>query len=106
MASLHLTLDLANQLYQPDTNLLFSPHSLMTALAMVLLGARGQTKSQLNKAMFNSSSGDDAAEQLNRFIELNSKLQDANGKVLQTANLVYWDRRYVVLKYKIILKFL
>lgn len=45
-------IDLYGQIRKPDENLVFSPYSVSMALAMAYAGARGQTESQMAKAMY------------------------------------------------------
>ena len=48
-ATTKFTLELYRQLRESDNNIFYSPISMMTALAMLQLGAKGNTEIQIEK---------------------------------------------------------
>jgi serpin B len=48
-ATTKFTLELYRQLRESDNNIFYSPISMMTALAMLQLGAKGNTEKQIEK---------------------------------------------------------
>lgn len=86
--------DLYHQLSGSEGNLFFSPYSISTALAMTESGARGETKSQMAKALHFSLPQDklDPA-----FAELRNNLNAAQGAdkvTLTIANSIWPSNRY------------
>ena len=49
VATTKFTLELYRQLRESDNNIFYSPISMMTALAMLQLGAKGNTEKQIEK---------------------------------------------------------
>ena len=85
--TVQLALDMLQQLYQPNQNLVFSPYSLFTALIMVLLGANGDSRAQLVKTLFGTSSG--IRSQVIEFFDANQILLERNEATLRIANFLY-----------------
>lgn len=89
--------DLYHQLSGTEGNLFFSPYSVSTALAMTYGGARGETESQMAKALHFSSPQDKLSSE---FAELRNDLNAAqgDGKVtLAIANSIWPSNRYKLL---------
>ena len=49
VATTKFTLELYRQLRESDNNIFYSPISMMTALAMLQLGSKGNTEKQIEK---------------------------------------------------------
>ena len=85
-------LDLLQQLYHPEHNLVLSPYSLISALVMLLIGSSGTTQLQIVKSIFDSKFKADTAEALKyvqTFAQTNKELLDRNQNTLEIANLLY-----------------
>ena len=72
---------------KPHENVIFSPTSVSTAMAMLQLGARGSTKRQLTKVMHFDLVGDDLHRS---FVELNRILyKPSSAYTLKSANRIF-----------------
>ena len=86
---------LRSDLYQADHNLVFSPYSLISALVMVMLGARGKTQAQLASSMFDtvkvaSDRQTNAYMQyVDAFARANNETMQRNEQSLKIANFLY-----------------
>ncbi|XP_049620966.1 leukocyte elastase inhibitor-like [Suncus etruscus] len=75
----------------PTANLFFSPFSVSSALAMVLLGTRGSTEAQLAKTLHL----DTVKEIHSRFQSLNSDInKSGTSYILKVANRLYGEKTY------------
>ncbi|XP_012872065.1 PREDICTED: leukocyte elastase inhibitor-like [Dipodomys ordii] len=92
-ANTHFTLDLFLALSEnnPTGNIFISPFSISSALAMVLLGCRGNTAAQLSKTFH-----------FNEVEDIHSRFQDLNAAInkhgspyiLKVANRLYGEKTY------------
>ena len=84
-------ISLLKTLYQDGKNLVVSPYSLVSALAMLLPGTDGQSKLELLQTLFNPEVKDlsSADEQIQLFTTLNSENLQRNNDTLYVANLLY-----------------
>src|SRR5438552_842173 len=74
----------------PEANLVVSPFSLSTALAMTLCGAKGNTASQMGQALFGKPYVDSQCTAMaERMEELVQKSITDNDKVLSISNYIY-----------------
>ncbi|XP_013931024.1 PREDICTED: leukocyte elastase inhibitor [Thamnophis sirtalis] len=90
-ANSHFALDFFQELKKPTGNVFFSPFSISSALAMVALGARGNTASQLLKTLH----FDDVEDFHSKFHTLNSKINRSNAPyILKVANRLYGEKTY------------
>ncbi|XP_072780189.1 serpin B6-like [Taeniopygia guttata] len=72
-------------------NVFFSPFSISSALAMVLLGSRGSTEAQISKVL----SLINAQDAHNGYQSLLSEINDPNTKyILRTANRLYGEKTF------------
>ncbi|XP_049620980.1 leukocyte elastase inhibitor-like [Suncus etruscus] len=75
----------------PSANLLFSPFSVSSAMAMVFLGTRGSTEAQLAKTLH----FDTVKEIHQRFQSLNSDInKHGTSSILKVANRLYGEKTY------------
>ncbi|TFK12387.1 dnaJ-like protein subfamily B member 8 [Platysternon megacephalum] len=92
-ANTHFALDLFRKLNEtnPTGNIFFSPVSISAALAMVLLGAKGNTETQLLKTLHF-----DVVEELHsRFQTLTSDINRSGASyLLKLANRLYGEKTY------------
>lgn len=79
-----------------EKNSFLSPASIQMALAMTYAGAEGNTKEQMNKAMFAGLTDEEVNQNLHKFVEAINKPNDAY--VLRTANRLYIEKSYEVLQ--------
>ncbi|XP_019397973.1 PREDICTED: leukocyte elastase inhibitor [Crocodylus porosus] len=78
----------------PMGNIFFSPISISAALAMILLGAKGNTKTQMLKALHY----DDAEDLHSRFQSLTSDVNRHGAPyLLKLANRLYGEKTYIFL---------
>uniref|UniRef100_A0A8C3T8V0 Serpin family B member 1 n=2 Tax=Chelydra serpentina TaxID=8475 RepID=A0A8C3T8V0_CHESE len=92
-ANTHFALDLFRKLNEtnPTGNIFFSPVSISAALAMVLLGAKGNTETQLLKTLH----FDDVEELHSRFQTLTSDINRSGASyLLKLANRLYGEKTY------------
>lgn len=80
----------------PNTNLVVSPFSLSSALAMTLYGARGNTATDLGKTLFSAPNFSEASVKsiVPAFERLVQKGVIDNSKVLNVANFLYAQKDY------------
>ncbi|XP_064615337.1 leukocyte elastase inhibitor-like [Liolophura sinensis] len=79
----------------PDENLFFSPFSIATALGMTLAGAKGNTASQIIKALKLTQESDDFHT---AFQKLFGEIKTTNAAyTLSTANNMFVDQKFKVL---------
>ncbi|XP_032078411.1 leukocyte elastase inhibitor-like isoform X2 [Thamnophis elegans] len=90
-ANSQFALDLFQELKDPTGNVFFSPFSISSALAMVALGARGNTASQLLKTLHF-----EGVEDLHSlFHRLNTKINRSNAPyILKLANRLYGEKTF------------
>lgn len=89
-------LDLMQNLFQNGSNLVFSPFSLVSALAMLLPGTDGNSRSQLVKALFDVKYEGGQAEAdafLEQFATANRANLEKNAATLRVANHLYSHKR-------------
>jgi len=86
-------LDLMKVLYKEGTNLVMSPYSIVSALMMVLPGAKEDTRDQLLNAMFGTKS-EEVNEIVDRFVKGNNNILAKNGGMVKIANHLYTSKRY------------
>ncbi len=83
--------DLLKALYQKDKNLVLSPYSLVSALALLLPGTDGESRFEIARVIFDQAAKDASAA--DRHVELFAQTNDANLKTnsetLRIANLLY-----------------
>uniref|UniRef100_A0A8C8SW11 Serpin family B member 1 n=1 Tax=Pelusios castaneus TaxID=367368 RepID=A0A8C8SW11_9SAUR len=92
-ANTHFALDLFRKLNEtnPTGNIFFSPLSISSALAMVLLGAKGNTERQLLKTLH----FDDVEEVHSRFQTLTSDInRSGTSYLLKLASRLYGEKTY------------
>ena len=84
-------IDLLKNLYQKDKNLVLSPYSLVSALAMLLPGTDGNSRFELVRTVFDQSAKDatGADRQVELFAQLNAANIEKNSKTLHVANMLY-----------------
>lgn len=102
-ANTEFALDLFQKLRTEKGNLFICPHSISTAMTMVLAGARGSTEKEIAAALKQDIKGD----ALNKaFHELETKLNEACGKdnQLMTANALCLTDGDVSAEYKGLLR--
>ncbi|XP_003225625.2 leukocyte elastase inhibitor isoform X1 [Anolis carolinensis] len=96
-ANTHFALDLFQKLTEANStgNIFFSPLNISSALAMVYLGAKGDTATQLSKACHF-----DAVEDLHVKLQaLSTKINRSDAPyVLKLANRLYGEKTYCFLK--------
>ncbi|XP_061446549.1 leukocyte elastase inhibitor-like [Rhineura floridana] len=96
-ANTHFALDLFQKFSEsnPTGNIFFSPLSVSAALAMVVLGARGNTAAQLSKTFHF-----DVVEDLHsRFQALNADINKSGAPyILKLANRLYGEKTYTFLQ--------
>lgn len=84
-------IDLLRALYQKDKNLVFSPYSLVSALALLLPGTDGTSREEIARIVFDQAAKDASAA--DQHVELFAQTNDANLKTnsetLRIANLLY-----------------
>lgn len=91
-------LDLHKCLTDASENLFYSPASLLIALAMTSLGARGNTASEIMKVLHVASvSSADLNESMKKFIDSLNGASDENNKLL-TANRLFVQKSFEILK--------
>ena len=91
-------LDLHKCLTDASENLFYSPASLLIALAMTSLGARGNTASEIMKVLHVASvSSADLNESMKNFIDSLNGASDENNKLL-TANRLFVQKSFEILK--------
>jgi serpin B len=91
-------IDLYGQIRKPDENLVFSPYSVSMALAMAYAGARGNTESQIAKAMHLNVPQPQVNE---AFAAVNGQVLAAgDGKNIEikVANALWAEKSYPLLK--------
>jgi serine protease inhibitor len=97
-ANNELALDLYSELRQRGDNLVFSPYSISTALAMTYAGARGDTEGQMARTLHFGA----ATQELHRaFASLQARVNavQARGDVrLLVANALWPQKRYAFLE--------
>jgi serpin B len=90
--------DLYHQVRQGDGNLIFSPYSISMCLAMAYAGARGNTESQMAKALH---VGGEQAKVAEAFKALNAHILSAGrakGIELNVANALWAEKSYTFRK--------
>jgi serine protease inhibitor len=81
-----------------DTNLVVSPFSLTSALAITLYSTRGNSEAQLSKVLFcNQIDVNDYQSMVQEFQSLTNKCLKSNSKVLSSANFIYSRKEYRIL---------
>ncbi|KAJ6664524.1 hypothetical protein lerEdw1_007181 [Lerista edwardsae] len=96
-ANTHFALDLFQKFSDanPTSNIFYSPLSISTALAMVALGARGNTASQLAKTFHFNAVGDLHS----RFQALSTEINRSDAPyILKLANRLYGEKTYTFLE--------
>jgi serpin B len=86
--------DLYQQIREPEGNLIFSPYSISMCLAMAYAGARGNTESQMAKALH---IGLGQAKTAQAFSALNAQVLTAgraNGIELNVANALWGEKSF------------
>src|SRR3954462_1211564 len=87
--SFSFALDAYKKLSVPEANLVVSPFSLSTALAMTLCGAKGNTASEMGQILFGKPYVDSQCTDMAEGVEeLIKKSITDNGKVLRVANYI------------------
>ncbi|XP_075351564.1 uncharacterized protein LOC142406500 [Mycteria americana] len=92
-ANTTFALDLLRKLCENKSrqNLFFSPFSISSALSMILLGSKGNTKAQIAKVL----SLNKAEDAHNGYQSLLSEINDPNTKyILRTANRLYGEKTF------------
>uniref|UniRef100_A0AAY5ETJ8 Serpin B6 n=1 Tax=Electrophorus electricus TaxID=8005 RepID=A0AAY5ETJ8_ELEEL len=100
VANTHITLDLFKKIRESNTtdNVFFSPLSISSALAMVLLGAGGNTAAQMSEVRPGALTND---KDLSGFDKLLSELNKARAPyTLSLANHLYGEKSYMFLQQK------
>jgi serpin B len=96
--SFEFALRIQNVLSSDDTNLVFSPFSLTSALAITLYGTRGNSGAQLSKVLFGHQIDvNDYQSMVQEFQSLINKCLKSNSKVLISANFIYTHKEYPIL---------
>jgi serpin B len=96
--SFEFALRIQNVLSSDDTNLLVSPFSLTSALAITLYGTRGNSGAQLSKVLFGHQIDvNDYQSIVQEFQSLTDKCLKSNSKVLSFANFIYTHKEYPIL---------
>ncbi|XP_061178771.1 serpin B8-like [Saccostrea echinata] len=90
-ANKEFMLNLLKQL-PSESNIFYSPFSISTALAMVHLGAGGETLKEMNQALHFGKLDRDIYSAFGRYLEFHSKATGNN--TLNTANRIYQSTRY------------
>ncbi len=91
-------LKLQNLLSTKDKNLVVSPFSLTSALAMTLYGTRGNSGAQLSKVLFGHQIDvNEYKSMVKEFQSLIDKSLKSNSKILSFANFIYSHKEYPVL---------
>jgi len=95
--------DLFRTVTTPETtekNLIFSPASIVLALALVQRGAQKETRNQIGRRLFGDLADDQVEQELMRLIEVllgNQNQQDDDGVILSVANRLFIDINFQVL---------
>uniref|UniRef100_A0A8C5KHJ7 Serpin B4 n=1 Tax=Jaculus jaculus TaxID=51337 RepID=A0A8C5KHJ7_JACJA len=107
-ANIKFTIDLFKQLRKPESNVFYSPVSIMSALAMLLPGAAGDTAQQIEEALHVSkdpakTKGKAAASQVenvhHQFQKLLTKLNKSSDAYdLKIANRIYAEKKFQLLQ--------
>ncbi|XP_052592392.1 serpin B4-like isoform X2 [Peromyscus californicus insignis] len=110
-ATTNFTLELYQQLRETEDNIFYSPVSIMTALAMLQLGAKGNTRQQIEKALQFSGATkktteksadchDEKSENLHhQFQKLMTQLNKSNDAYdLKAANSIYGAKDFPFLQ--------
>ncbi|XP_058975980.1 antichymotrypsin-2 isoform X1 [Musca domestica] len=86
--------DIFSEIYQKDSgkSIIFSPFSIQTCLAMVRLGADGETATEMDNVL--KFSGQSLEKVMDNYHKLLSKYDD--GKTLKIANKIYVAKDYAV----------
>jgi serine protease inhibitor len=96
--SFEFALRLQNVLSSDDTNLLVSPFSLTSALAITLYGTRDNSGAKLSKVLFGHQIDvNDYQSMAQEFQSLIDKCLKSNSKVLSSANFIYTHKEYPIL---------
>lgn len=85
-------LNLLQQLYKPDENLVVSPYSLVSALIMLVLGAGGNSQLQLIMTLFDkqvTAISAEASKHVSAFTSTNKRILGENNKTLASGNFLY-----------------
>uniref|UniRef100_A0A8C9RNW4 Leukocyte elastase inhibitor n=1 Tax=Scleropages formosus TaxID=113540 RepID=A0A8C9RNW4_SCLFO len=93
-ANIHFALDLFKKISEQNqrTNVFFSPFSISSAMAMMLLGAQGDTTAQMSQALHFSQVKDNIHDGFNKlFSELN---KPEAPYALNIANRLYGEKSY------------
>ena len=91
-SSMKFILDLTQILYEPGKNLVVSPFSLVSALAMVLVGSEHPSSTELAKVLFGGpgEKKEDCCKQIaERFTSVLKQFFKDNESVLNNANMFY-----------------
>ncbi|XP_013209767.1 serpin B4 isoform X2 [Microtus ochrogaster] len=110
-ATTKFTLELYRQLRETENNIFYSPISIMTALGMLLLGAKGNTRQQIEKVLqFNGATEkttkkspdchDETSENVHdQFQKLMTQLNKSHGAYdLKAANGIYGAKKFPFLQ--------
>jgi serpin B len=96
--SFEFALRIQNELFSDDTNLVVSPFSLTSALAITLYGTRGNSGAQLSKVLFGHQIDvNDYQSMVQEFQSLTDKCLKSNSTVLSSANFIYSHKEYPIL---------
>jgi serpin B len=91
-------LRIQNVLSSDNTNLVVSPFSLTSALAITLYGTRGNSGAQLSKVLFGHQIDvNDYQSMVQEFQSLTDKCLEPNANVLSSANFIYNHKEYPIL---------
>ena len=84
-------IDLLKIIYKNGENLVVSPYSLVSALAMLLPGTDGNSRFELLRAIFDQSAkdGSNADRHVQLFAQLNKANLEKNAQTLHVANMLY-----------------
>lgn len=97
-ASLEFGLKLDKILSSKDKNLVFSPFSLSTALAMTLLGTRNKSGEELSSVLFGRTIKAEEHKALaQNYRTIVEKCLESNAQVLSSANFLYAHSKYRIL---------
>jgi serpin B len=96
--SFEFALKLQNLLSTNDKNLVVSPFSLTSALAMTLYGTRGNSGAELSRVLFGHQIDvNNYKSMVKEFQSLIDKSLKSNSKILSSANFIYNHKEYPVL---------
>jgi serpin B len=96
--SFEFALKLQSLLSSDDKNLVVSPFSLTTALAITLYGTRGNSGAELSKVLFGNRIGvKDYKSMVEKLRSIIDKSVKSNSNVLSSANFIYIQKEYSVL---------